>query len=357
MKKLFRLYIIILICSLVCVPQTTYSKNIRVRLLDYCDSYLNTHQDLRFVLSDNGTKMNLRLLKNSSFPNKLINFLFSKYFGPKLGMIEYGEILQVINSMPESENNFVKYQKALMSTYHLTRNSAQKIPKHGPLLIVANHPGAGWEIFSIVEFVLKTRSDFKILANEVLASIPGLGDSFIPVPILQKKQSEALKQAEQQLEQDGVLIVFPSATVSHYVIGKSQNGEPIVVDGPWTSALMRVIKRVQPSIVPIHVDSQPTETWLEAVEKGGNDTLRVLNHFGNEILSHRGEDVPLTVGRAIEANVYLEKIGLKDLFPTLRRATYLLNSITLPDTLIGQNEKSKELDVTRNNEAAKLWLP
>lgn len=357
MKKLFRLYIIILICSLVCIPQATYSKNIRVRLLDFCESYLNTHQDLRFVLSENGEKMNLRLLRDSSFSNKLINFLFNKHFGPKLGMIEYGEILQVINSMPESENIFVKYQKALMSTYHLTRNSVQDLPDKGPLLIVANHPGAGWEVFSIVEFILNTRSDFKILANEVLASIPGLGDSFIPVPILQKKYSESLKLAERQLQQGGVLIVFPFATVSHHKIGENQNGDPLVVDGPWSSALTKTIKKVKPKIVPIYVDSQPTIEWLEAVEKGGNDTLRVLNHFGNEILSHRGEDVPLTVGKAVEGEVYLEKINLKDLFPTLRRATYLLNNITLPDSLVGQSEKTIELDVARNNEAAKLWLP
>ncbi|MCB9027431.1 MAG: 1-acyl-sn-glycerol-3-phosphate acyltransferase [Bdellovibrionaceae bacterium] len=313
--------------------------------------------DLSLVEKNSGQGFKIQFLEPSKSSHRWFNSILNYFFGSQLGLQEYGEIIQKIKQDDSEDHIFVKYQKAFGSQYHLTEGSFTNIPKTGPLIIVANHPGAGWEIFSIVELVLQTRSDFKILANEVLASIPGLSDSFIPVSIFKKKANQALVQAKEHLKNQGVLIVFPSGEVSSHIIGYKNSDEPIIVDGPWMSALILTIKSTLPDIVPIYVDSRPTDNWLKAREDIKSDTLRVLKLFGSEVFSHKGENLPLTLGRSISADVYIERVGLKNLFPTLRRATYLLGGIELPDYIPNQESLNKEKNIETNRQGAKLWLP
>ncbi|MCB0355395.1 MAG: hypothetical protein KDD40_00220 [Bdellovibrionales bacterium] len=354
----FRNFLFILFaCSTITVSIPVIAKpSLKNRISNACVGYLESNLDLQFVKSRKGTKLNIQLLQNQSFANKLINYLFNSIFGPKLGMNEYNRLIHDMKQTSSTDHIFVQYQRAFKSQFHLMENSMNAIPKNGPLIIVANHPGAGWEIFSIVEMVLKTRSDFKVFANEVLASIPGLGDHFIPVPIFNKRTNSALKQAEEHLFNGGVLIMFPAAEVSSYEVFDNESNSHIV-DGPWSSAIIKNIERINPQVVPVFVNTRPTNRWLSARNSSGSDILRVVNHFGEEIFSHYSEDLPMAIGRAVYVSDYTKEFELRELFPMLRRATYLLNDLDLPEVLAGQNLRKIEKYPEMNRQGARLWLP
>ena len=126
-----------------------------------------------------------------------------------------------------------------------------RIPKKGPLVIVANHPHGLVDGMVLAELIGTVRTDYKILTRSLLTGVKQIDQFMIPVPFdheenALQKSLEMRRFAMKHLENDGVLVLFPSGKVaSSYTIFGS------VVEGEWSPFTAKLIQKSNADVLPI----------------------------------------------------------------------------------------------------------
>lgn len=137
-------------------------------------------------------------------------------------------------------------------TYTVKPNELENIPSTGGLIVIANHITGASDALSLVQLISNKRENkkVKILANKVLSGIEQAAPIMIPVDnisgVLSKKSFKALNES---LENNEVIIIFPSGMVSRW----SLKG---IKDNPWKGSFFRLAQKTQTSILPIKVETR-----------------------------------------------------------------------------------------------------
>lgn len=126
-----------------------------------------------------------------------------------------------------------------------------RIPKKGPLVIVANHPHGLVDGMVLAELIGTVRTDYKILTRSLLTGVKQIDQFMIPVPFdheenALQKSLEMRRVAMKHLENDGVLVLFPSGKVasSDTIFGS-------VVEGEWSPFTAKLIQKSNADVLPI----------------------------------------------------------------------------------------------------------
>ncbi|MDT0681655.1 lysophospholipid acyltransferase family protein [Roseicyclus sp. F158] len=126
-----------------------------------------------------------------------------------------------------------------------------RIPKDGPLVIVANHPHGLVDGMVLADLVGRRRTDYKILTRSLLTGVGEIDQFMIPVPFAH--ESDALKQnlemrarAMAHLADGGVVVLFPSGVVA---ASRSMFGP--VVEADWNPFTAKMIQRSRAQVLPI----------------------------------------------------------------------------------------------------------
>ena len=126
-----------------------------------------------------------------------------------------------------------------------------RIPKKGPLVIVANHPHGLVDGMVLAELIGTVRTDYKILTRSLLTGVKQIDKFMIPVPFdheenALQKSLEMRRFAMKHLENDGVLVLFPSGKVasSDTIFGS-------VVEGEWSPFTAKLIQKSNADVLPI----------------------------------------------------------------------------------------------------------
>ena len=106
-------------------------------------------------------------------------------------------------------------------SYQCSKDDLSRIPKHGPVVIVANHPFGLADPLILGALLSKVRSDMKFLANSLLTSVEELRHLVIPVnpfggPESVRENYAGLRDSLRWLRNGGVLVVFPAGEVSAF---------------------------------------------------------------------------------------------------------------------------------------------
>ncbi|KUJ77450.1 lysophospholipid acyltransferase family protein [Ruegeria profundi] len=167
-------------------------------------------------------------------------------------------ILRMVNKF-EKKNEYYRGQRfwggALeVMGIDLTTPEEQiaRIPKEGPVVVVANHPHGMVDGMILAELIGRVRSDYRILTRSVLTGLDEAATSFmIPVPFphdpeAQGKMLEMRGKAMDHLKQGGVVALFPSGVVmsSDDWFGPAQERE-------WNVFTAKMIRRSGARVVPI----------------------------------------------------------------------------------------------------------
>jgi putative hemolysin len=182
-----------------------------------------------------------------------------------------------------------------------------RIPKTGPVVVVANHPSGLVDGMIMAEMVNRVRSDFRILTRSLLTGIPEVEEFMIPVPFPHEENAreaglDMRNQTMAHLKRGGVIILFPAGKVA-----MSETWFGPAVEAEWNVFTHKMIQRSGAMIVPIYFPGQNSRMFLIANKI--SDTIRqglLLYEIKRSLFKPQrpfiGEPIPPTVLQQWEGN-------------------------------------------------------
>lgn len=213
--------------------------------------------------------------------------------------IPWRRLEQINSKVQQAEGpSFRKILQALQVECVLDSADLARIPKSGPLVVVANHPFGILDGLIAGDVISSVRPDTKILTNFILSAVPYIAEQCIFVDPFGTTESvhnsqRGLREALQWLRRGGVLIVFPAGEVSHWKLHR-----PKIADPKWTTTAARLARMTGAAVLPLHFEGRNSLVFqtLGVV----HPKLRTLS-LPSEFVKAAGRSVKVEIGRAISA--------------------------------------------------------
>ncbi len=171
-----------------------------------------------------------------------------------------------------------------------------RIPRQGPLVVVANHPHGLADGIVAMDFLLRARPDALVVGNKWLAQIPGIRPWLVEVNPFDPAQADfanvaGTRRILSHLKSGGCILTFPAGEVSNLSLKHRAVRDPV-----WSPQVVRLARRAEAAIVPLHLS-------------GGNS--RLFHSLGllhakirttmllREFLEHRGKVIRLRTAKAV----------------------------------------------------------
>ncbi|MEM6258119.1 MAG: GNAT family N-acyltransferase [Planctomycetota bacterium] len=231
-------------------------------------------------------------------------------------------IYEEIQSWTADERHFSdKALTALGVQVESLKEQIDRIPKEGPVVVVANHPFGGIEGLILCSMLRRVRPDARLLANNLLSMIPDLRDSFFFVDAFEGhgavgRNIGPTRAAMRWVKEGHLLGAFPAGEVAHLKLRKRA-----VVDPQWNPTTAKIIQRTGASVVPIFFDGYNSR--LFQVAGLIHPRLRTVM-LPTEMLRKRNAPVTVRIGSPISSKRLSRFDDPNNLNDYLRVRTYLL---------------------------------
>ena len=217
----------------------------------------------------------------------------------------------------------------------VTPEALARIPREGPVVVVANHPFGILDGLSMGRILSMARGRFKIMAHRVFHRAPDLRDVILPISFDEDRAGleenlRTRRDALACLAEGGCIGVFPGGTVS-------TSARPFgrAMDPAWRTFTAKMIQRSGAQVVPVFFDGQNSRLFQLASHV--SPTLRVAlliqefdRHVGGEVSVQIGEPLP-------KEQIDRFRGDAKGLMDHLRIATYRLSPKPLADYAYGHD--------------------
>ncbi|RYH04331.1 acyltransferase [Salipiger sp. IMCC34102] len=140
-----------------------------------------------------------------------------------------------------------------------------RIPRTGPVVLVANHPHGMVDGMVLAELIGRRRPDYKILVRSLLASLDAEASRYmIPVPFrdqsdTQVRMLEMRRAAMAQLHAGGVVALFPSG-----VVAASDTAFGPAVEAEWNVFTAKMIRMSRATVVPCFFPGANSRAYMIA---------------------------------------------------------------------------------------------
>ena len=190
----------------------------------------------------------------------------------------------------------------------------------GPFITISNHPYGHIDGVMLVDIFGHVRPDYKVMVNQFLGRIEALSDNFICVtPTGSERNSptkesiQGIKDSVAHIRNGGVLGVFPSGAVSDLSLK-----DGCIRDREWQEPLLRLIKKLNVPIVPVHfVDRNSNFYYFLGLIGWKVRLLRLVT----EVFNKRGKRTRIAIGEIISPE---QQDEFNDLY---RFGVYLRNTV------------------------------
>ena len=198
-----------------------------------------------------------------------------------------------------------------------------RLPKTGPLVVVANHPFGVLDGLIISYLISQARDDFLVLTNSVLYQADEIRSYLLPIDFAETKEAlgtnlKSRATAKTHLMRGGVLVVFPAGGASTAPKLWSKRA----VDAEWKNFAAKLINAAKAPVVPVYFAGQNSR--LFQIASHISMTLR-LSLFFKEVYDKIGSELEVRIGEVIPYPE-LEPLDRNKLMEHLRAATYKLGA-------------------------------
>ncbi|MCX7895693.1 MAG: lysophospholipid acyltransferase family protein [Thermoanaerobaculum sp.] len=223
-------------------------------------------------------------------------------FGLRDQLVGVRALQELYRQLSPQDDPFAFLQQALDRLgvrWQVSIQDLGRIPREGPLVVVANHPFGAVEGMVLALLLRQVRPVIRILANEMLAKVAELAPLLIPVDPFRRSQSLgrnllALRQCLRVLEKGGALVVFPAGEVAHVAPPAFRVEEP-----PWQEAVVWLIRKSQARVLPVYVPgANPLSFHLAGLV---HPPLRTAL-LPRQLLNKRGCCIRVHVGEPLRAD-------------------------------------------------------
>ena len=177
---------------------------------------------------------------------------------------------------------------------HTPDEQVARIPKDGPLVVVANHPHGLVDGMVMAELIGRVRTDYKILTRSLLTGVPEIEEFMVPVPFPHepnaREQGLEMRQiCMDHLKAGGTVILFPAGKVA-----ASETFFGPAVEPEWNPFTAKMVMRSGATVLPIRFPGQNTRAYqianrLSATLRQGlllHEIRRALNKPQAPIIGH-----------------------------------------------------------------------
>ena len=231
---------------------------------------------------------------------------------------------------------------ALGVRYDVTPEHLERVPREGPLIVVANHPYGAIEGIILTYLLRTVRPDAKVLANYMLHRIPELRESMIFVDPFGGEKSARfnigpLRESIAWLKNGGALGIFPAGEVSTLDLKRR-----IVRDHAWQDMVARLVRITGAPVLPVFFEGSNGVLFQLAALI--HHRLRTLL-LPRACVKARGETVGVRIGEVIPFSKLEAFTGNPDMLGYLRLRTYMLS----PDRRRKATEREASLHQRERN--------
>ena len=171
-----------------------------------------------------------------------------------------------------------------------------KIPRDGPLLVVANHPFGGIDGLALGSLLSKTRPDFKLLVNQELGVFNAMTPWLFQVDILggesaKSKNLKSMVECSRFLRDGNCLGIFPAGEVSSLHLPTRK-----IIDPSWSDHPTSLARRNNATVLPVCFKGK--NGWLFQTLGLIHPRLRTLL-LARELVNKRGKDLKMRIGEPI----------------------------------------------------------
>ena len=233
----------------------------------------------------------------------------------------YDQYLLENNSPENFWHDAVSKLKFDLKTYF---KEGSVIPKSGRLIIVANHAFGVADGVSLCSVISRIRQDYKMITHKVLRQADAVKEKIIPIDFSPNRSAmlaniEARKEAEKVLQNDGVIVIFPSGQIATKENLKFQTKAH---DGDWKQFVSKLIIKTQSPVLPSFFEGQNSQFYHIANKMGQTFRYSLLMY---ELTRKIGDTINLHFGKVIPFSDF-EKIGnLIEITRYIRNKTYSLD--------------------------------
>ncbi|MDJ0822360.1 MAG: lysophospholipid acyltransferase family protein [Paracoccaceae bacterium] len=153
-----------------------------------------------------------------------------------------------------------------------------RIPKTGPVIIVANHPHGLVDGMVLAELIGRVREDYKILTRSLLTGVSEIEEFMIPVPFPHEEDAreqslEMRAKAMTHLKAGGVIVVFPSG-----VVASSDTWWGPAIERDWNPFTAKMIQRSGATVVPVFFPGRNSRAYQIANQVSATVRQGLLIH-------------------------------------------------------------------------------
>ena len=163
--------------------------------------------------------------------------------------------------VPQGQIFFTKAVKTMGIEVLTPEEQVARIPKTGPLVVVANHPHGLVDGLVMGELIGRVRTDYKILTRSLLTGIPEIEYHMVPVPFPHEDNARELglemrATCMAHLKEGGVVILFPAGKVA-----TSKGWFGPAIEGEWNPFTAKMVSRSNATVLPIYFPGQNTRLY------------------------------------------------------------------------------------------------